>query len=164
MNIYLYGLILFIARLLDVSIGSIRTILLVKGKSILAALFAFLEIIIWFYAVNEALLNNDNIIILIFYALGYAFGTYFGSIINDKYIKGYYNVLVVTSNNKLVSKIKNNNFGISNISLNNKKLLLFIIIKKKDLKTLKNLINSCDKNAFIIINETKDINNGYINI
>ena len=142
MNIYLYGLILFIARLLDVSIGSIRTILLVKGKSILAALFAFLEIIIWFYAVN---------------------GTYFRSIINNKYIKGYYNIIVVTSKNKLITKLKKSNFGISHISLNNKKILLFIIIKKKNLKNLKELINSYDKNAFIIINETKDVNNGYIN-
>ena len=163
MNIYVYGLILFIARVLDVSIGSIRTILLVKGKSLFAALFSFLEIIIWFYAVNEALINNDNIIILLFYACGYSFGTYFGSIINNKYIKGYYNIIVVTSKNKLIIKLKKSNFGISHISLNNKKILLFIIIKKKNLKNLKELINSYDKNAFIIINETKDVNNGYIN-
>ena len=163
MNIYVFGIILFFARMLDVTIGSIRTIFLVKGKSILAALFSFLEIIIWFYAVNEALINNNNIIILLFYACGYSFGTYFGSIINNKYIKGYYNVIVVTSKNKLIAKLKESNYGISHISLNNKKILLFLIIKKKNLKYLKELINSYDKNAFIIINETKDVNNGYIN-
>ena len=162
MNIYIYGLILFIARLLDVSIGSIRTILLVKGKSILAALFSFLEIIIWFYAVNKALIYNDNIIVLLFYALGYSFGTYMGSIINDKYINGYFNIMVITSKKKMISILKKNNFGMSYTLLDNKKLLLLIIIKKKKLKTLKSIIDSIDKKAFITINETKEIKNGFI--
>ena len=67
---------IFFARLLDVTLGTFRTIILVKGKTLIAAFLAFAEILIWFLVAKEALVNtNNNFIIPIFYALGYTTGT-----------------------------------------------------------------------------------------
>ena len=68
---------IFLARIVDVSLGTIRTVLVVKGKNITPAIVAFFEVLIWFYAAREALNTNiDSIFIPIFYAGGYAAGTY----------------------------------------------------------------------------------------
>ena len=161
MNTLGYAIIIFFARMIDVSIGSIRTVLIVKEKSILASIFAFFEILIWFYAINQTIINNNNLLYLCFYAGGYMIGTFIGTIITKKHIKGYYNVIIISRNKYLSKYLKSKDYGVSLTSLNNKKYLLFVVINKKLLSNLKACILEKDKNAFFIINETKEINNGY---
>ena len=81
---------IFLARIIDVSLGTVRTYFIVKGKRTIAAIIAFVEIFIWFYAAREAL-NTEitSIFIVISYAAGYATGTYLGTIINEMFISGF---------------------------------------------------------------------------
>ena len=75
---------IFLARILDVTIGTIRTMFIVKGNKIIASIFAFFELIIWYYAAREALNTEINsILIPISYALGFGVGTYLGIAINN---------------------------------------------------------------------------------
>jgi len=83
----LFCLFIFFGRALDVSIGSIRVVFLVKGRSFLAALLSFIEIIIWFVVIQKIIINKINILELCCYALGYSFGTYIGTFINKKYVE-----------------------------------------------------------------------------
>ena len=96
---------IFLARIVDVSLGTIRTVLVVKGKNITPAIVAFFEVLIWFVVAREAL-NTDlnSILIPIFYALGYATGTYIGTFITSKVVDGLIGVQVITisTNNKML--------------------------------------------------------------
>ena len=81
----LFCIFIFLGKTLDVSMGSIRVIFLVKGRSLLASFFAFVEILLWFIIIRTILINKINIIELLSYALGYSFGTYIGILINKKF-------------------------------------------------------------------------------
>ena len=73
---------IFVARLIDVSLGTFRTINTVKGKNFVASLIGMVEITVWFLVVKEALNTDNNSYWIVFsYALGFSVGTYIGGII-----------------------------------------------------------------------------------
>ena len=79
---------IFFARICDVSLGTVRMVVTVKGKSVLAAVLAFLEVFIWFMIAREAL-NTEitSLWIPLSYAGGFASGTLIGSTLSKKFIK-----------------------------------------------------------------------------
>ncbi len=156
---------IFFARIVDVSLGTVRTYFIVKGNRTIAAIIAFVEIFIWFYAAREALSTDiTSIMIVISYAAGYATGTYLGTIINEMFISGFVNIQVVSNkiSDKEIEEIKKNNFGISVIETIDNKRMLFIETDKKRSKECLKLIEKLDQSSFIIINDSKVAYNGYI--
>ena len=163
MNNLLLYLEIFFARIIDVSIGSVRTIYLVKQKNFIACILAFIEIVIWFLVAKEALTGNSNIFVIISYAGGYATGTYLGGLINKYLVHGNFTILIITEKAKeIYTELKENNFGVSEIVLDDQKSIILIEIKKRTLKKAKKIINKLDRKAFVIVNESLDVENGYI--
>ena len=161
---------LFFVRILDVSLGTIRTILTVKGKNLSASIFGFFEVAVWFMVVNEAL-NTDltSIWIVISYAGGFAAGTYIGSFLSDKLIKGSFGLQIITSmKDEIVKILRNKGFAVSVMDIKGQdektsKHMLFLEIDKKQFTKVRNLIKSIDEKAFVVVNETKFVQNGYFN-
>ena len=154
---------IFLARIADVSIGVIRTVELVKDNTFKAVVLAFFEVFIWILIAREALINI-NILVAIFYSLGYAVGTLIGSYLSKLLIKGTLSVQVISSKIKLndMKNIKENGYGLTNINLDNNKKLLLIEVNKKKLNNIINIIKNIDSKAFITVSDTKYIKNGFI--
>lgn len=161
---------IFCARACDVSLGTLRTVYSVKGKSLIAAIIAFIEVFIWYMVAREALNTAvDSLWIPIAYSGGYATGTLLGTLISSKFINGLICVQVITqkNNQKLIDAIRAAGYGVSIVALKNdydavKKEMLLIEINKKSLKNLTSLIKKVDASAFMMINETKIVQNGLI--
>lgn len=161
---------IFFARLLDVSIATYRTMVMVKGKKVFPAILGFFEVLIWFMVVQESINTKiDSLWIPVSYAAGYAIGSLLGSYLSGKFIKGVCAVQVITdkSNQKLLNAIKKSDFGVSIIELKKeknipKKELYLIEVNSNRVKELKNLVNQYDEKAFIIVSDSKFTTNGYI--
>ena len=170
MNLFLLCLKIFFARLIDVSLGTIRTIYTVKGKDFIAALIGIVEITVWFLVVKEALNTNNNSMWIIFsYAMGFSIGTYIGGKISNKFIKSHLEVQVILSrkDDSVLNKIREAGYGVTAIEVKGTKdikYMLYIQIKDSTLDRLKNLIRKLDSKAFIVINEAKYVENGYFNV
>lgn len=160
---------IFFARLIDVSLGTIRTIYTVKEKNIIASIIGFVEVTIWFLVVKEALNTYDNSYYIVFsYASGFAIGTYIGGVLSNKFIKMKLGVQVITSkkDNNMVNQIRKYGYGVSiiNIEGDSQKYMLYIQIDSNNYSKLINLIKKIDNKAFIVVNETKYVQNGYFKI
>ena len=161
---------IFLARVLDVTLGTIRTIYSVKGKELLSALIAFFEVLVWFIVAKEALNTSINsIFIPLSYSLGYATGTLLGTYIANHYISGLECVQIITKkdNIRLIQQIRQNGYGLSIVSLKKdydeiERELLIVGLNKKSLNNLINIVKNEDNNAFLMINETKLVQNGLI--
>lgn len=159
----------FCVRVMDVSLGTMRTIVVVKGKKLIASLIGFFEVLIWFLVVREALNTDlDSIWIAISYAGGFATGTYIGGILSNQFIKGNFGVQVILSDedNKIVDTLRKEGFAVSVIDVKGQereknKYMLFIEIDKKKFNYLRDLIKKLDDKAFIVVNETRMVQNGY---
>lgn len=167
MGIFLLCVEIFFARILDVSLGTIRTLFTVKGKSFMAAFIGFIEILIWYLVVKEVLVtDNANFFVVTSYCLGFAAGTYVGSVLSKKFMRGNLTVQVITTNN-IADNLRDNDFAVSVLDVRGKnedesRYMLFIEIENKDLYNLQKLIKELDKNAFIVVNESKLVLNGYM--
>ena len=127
--LFIMCLKIFSARIIDVSLGTIRTVFTVKGKNLLAAVIGFVEVFIWFLIAREAL-NTDNIsiFIAISYALGYATGTYIGGIISKILIKSKLNVQVITDNINLVDILRKEGYAVSLVDIKGKDSDKYLLI------------------------------------
>lgn len=170
MQLFFLCIKIFFARILDVSIGTTRTMLMVKGKTVIMVILAFLEVFIWFLVAREALVTNvESIWIPISYSLGYATGTFIGSYISNTFIKGIVGVQVVVGkdNKALLSNIRKHGYAVSIVDLKddyegNKRDMLYFQINNRNLKKLVSLIKQYEANAFIVVNDTKAVQNGFI--
>ena len=164
MKLLLLCMKIFFARIMDVSLGVVRTMELVKNNTFKAVVIAFFEVLIWFLIAREALSTSEfNILIAIFYALGYSCGTLIGSYFSKFFIKGISSVLIISSNirNKDINYIKKRGYGISSLTLDNNKKMLFIQIENRSLNDLLKVIRCIDDGSFISVLDTKNKINGY---
>ena len=159
---------IFFARILDVSLGTTRTVLIGKGQKIKAFLIGFIEVFIWFNVARTALSGEVHYAVGIAYALGHATGTFVGIYGTEKFLKGTLTVQVITSsqNDDLVNHIRNEGYAVSVVDAKGKddstKYMLFIEINKHSYRHLIKEIKTMDKDAFVIANETKYVLNGFV--
>ena len=161
---------IFAARIIDVTLGTLRTVFFVKGKTIEPFIIAFFEVLIWYLIAKEALNTVGNTFyIAVSYAGGYATGTFIGSYLSKRLIKGEVGVQVILEEgyDKLINKLHKKGYGVSIIELKNDydgkyKDMLFIEVSTKNLKELTNIIKTYDNDAFMVVNETKIVHNGFV--
>lgn len=169
MDLLILCLKIFFVRIIDVSMGTCRTIVTVKGKRVYASLIGFVEVFVWFVIVKEALNTDEtSLFVALSYAAGYATGTYIGGWLSATFIKGNFGVQVITSskNDSMIDFLRQKGYAVSVINVEgqdkeNEKYMLFLEIDKKQFKNLKKLIKSLDEKAFIVVNETREVENGY---
>lgn len=161
---------IFFARLIDVSLGTFRTINTVKGRDLIAALIGIVEITVWFLVVKEALNTDNNSLWIVFsYAMGFSVGTYIGGKVSKIFIKSNLEVQVILSSkdDNIVNKIREAGYGVTAIEVKGNKdtkYMLYIQIRDKSLEKLKNIVRKLDNRAFIVVNETKYVENGYFGL
>lgn len=167
MGLYLLCLEIFLARICDVTIGTIRTIMTVKGKNLLATILAFFEVTIWFVMVKDALTSEYNsILIVLSYALGYATGTYLGGYISS-FIKSKLGIQIIIDEDdkKLIDLLRQHGFAVTvtNVEGYNKekKYMLLLEIESKRFKELEGIVHQNNNKIFMTVNETKYVKNGY---
>lgn len=159
---------IFLVRIMDVSLGTIRTVMTVRGKNVIAALIGFIEVTIWFLVVKDALNSASNSLwIAVSYAGGFATGTFIGGFISKTFIKSKLGVQIVIQekNKKLVDILRESGYAVSVVSAQgfegNNKLMLFLEIENNHLIEVEEIVKRYDERAFIVVNETKYVQNGY---
>ena len=165
-------LIVCMGRIIDVALGTTRTIFTVKGRSHIAAIIGFVEAILWFLIVREALSYQaegmETYLIAISYALGYSLGTFSGGFITSKFIKSKINVQIISShkNDELVTALSQAGFGATILiakgsTKHEDRYMLLIETDNRQLKVLKSIVTEKDPKAFVTISDIKSTQNGY---
>jgi uncharacterized protein YebE (UPF0316 family) len=109
-NTLLIGFLIFLARIGDVSIGTVRTIVTVQGRSLLAFSLAIFELLIWITVVSTVIHKiKDQPILALFYAVGYATGNVVGIAVERKIALGIIvlKVFTRTTGKQLAVRIRN---------------------------------------------------------
>ncbi len=170
MTLFLLCIKIFFARITDVTLGTLRTIYTVRGKTVTAGIIAFIEVFIWFVIAREAL-NTDlqSIWIVIAYSGGYATGTILGTFIANNFVNSLISIEVITTKATTdnINKIRKEGYGVSVVNtvenINDEKTkILYITLNSRNLEKLKRIIKEIDPSAFLVIKESKIVQNGYI--
>ncbi len=107
--------LIFLARILDVSIGTLRLIFVSKGFKIYAPILGFFEVVIWLLAIGQIMQHLDNFMCYFAYGLGFATGNYIGIYLDEKMSLGTVLIRVVPKfdTTNLINHLRADNFGTS---------------------------------------------------
>jgi uncharacterized protein YebE (UPF0316 family) len=165
---FLFGyLFIFFARVADVTLATIRTLMVVQGRRFQAAIIGFFEVSIYVTALSKVVGGLSDPFKLLSYALGFAFGNYFGITIENKIALGNLatQIILKTSDNKeLIQVLRDKGFGVTVLvgqGLEGSREILNVVINRKDLDSLKKLVYDYDNKAFITVNSINPISGGY---
>ena len=158
-------LLIFIARIFDVSLETIRVVYISKGIKFLAPIIAFFEILIWLLAFEVVLSNLSNIATFLAFAAGFAMGTYIGLLIEEKLSIGMVVVRIITSEgaDELMEKLKAGNYGVTRmegVGAREPVTVLLTLVDRHDLHHLIGLINESNPHAFYSIEDIRTANEG----
>ncbi len=96
-DLVFWSLVIVIARIGDVSISTVRTILMIQGRRGLAIALAVPEILIWVFVVSRVVTEiQQKPIYGIAYAIGFASGTYLGLMIESRLALGRQAIRIIT--------------------------------------------------------------------
>ncbi len=165
-NLYSYfllPLLIFLARICDVTIGTLRIILVSKGKKYIAPFLGFFEMIIWILAITHIFENLNNWACYIGYAAGFASGNFIGIIVEEKIALGFELIRIITSKDAddLIASLKAKGHGITSIRAHGSKGdvgIIYSVIKRSDLKSFISFMKKHNPNAFYTIEDIRFVN------
>jgi len=157
--------LIFIARICDVSLGTIRIIFVARGRRFLAPLLGFFEIMIWLIAIGKVVQNLDNIGCLVAYAAGFSAGNFAGIWIEDKLAVGTYLVRTITKGDagELIRALNAGDYGATSMSAEGSTgpvRIIYTIIKRGDLRRVAEIIRNYDEKAFYSIEDVRFVREG----
>lgn len=160
----LIPLLIFFARLIDVSMSTIRIILIVNEKRVAASVLSFLEMFVWLVAVTQTLKNLSNVMCYIAFAGGFAVGTYIGMLIEKKLSMGIVLIRITTTEkdgNQLISFLKQHKFRITSVNAEGnfgKTNIIFTIVMRKEMNSVIEVIKQFNPNAFYTVENIRYVN------
>lgn len=163
-------LIIFFAKIVEVSISTIRLVYINKGERVIGAILGFVEIMIWLLVVSSVLNNiTEDPFKILAYAAGFSLGNFMGVTIESKIAVGLSSIQVVVNEEAgeiLAEILRDESYGVTIIDGrgrdDSKKTLLFIQLKRKKIPEAVKIIKQSAPDAYITVNDIKSMVGGYI--
>ena len=158
-------LLIFISRIFDVSLGTMRIIFVSRGHKFIAPILGFFEVLIWLIAISQIMQNLSSILYYLAYAGGFAMGTFVGIMIENKLAIGILvlRIILATDELKLKEQLCLSGYGVTIVDAkgaNGDVKIVYTIVRRKDLNDVLAIVNQCHSNAFYSIEDAKTANQG----
>ena len=162
----LLPLLIFLSRVLDVSIGTMRLIFVSKGFKILAPMLGFFEVTIWLLAIGQIMQHLNNIMCYIAYGAGFAMGNYIGIVLEEKMSIGTVLIRVIPKLNtdKLIDFLREREFAVTTVDvegMSGKVKMLLSIVNRKHTEAYIEAVNQFNPKAFYTIEDIGSVKEGY---
>jgi uncharacterized protein YebE (UPF0316 family) len=170
-NIYTYlvlPLLIILARIVDVSIDTIKIILIAFGNKAIAPILGFFEVLVWLTAVTRIFENLDNWVCYIAYAFGFALGSYIGMRIEEKLAIGVQIIRVITRKDasELIQVLRMKGFGVTSLEAERSQGqvgILYSIVNRKSITEIVQVIKENNPNPFYTIEDIRFVSQQYGN-
>jgi uncharacterized protein YebE (UPF0316 family) len=165
MTAVLGALLIFCLRILDVSVGTLRVMYMVRGDRRKAVPLAFFESAIWVFAISRIMKEVDNWGNMLAFAAGFAAGTLVGMTLDRWIASGFVLVRVISDEVRLAGEIRSAGFGVTALSgegRGGEQDILFIVALRRRGQELLELIRRVDDGAFVTIDPVQKAMGGYL--
>ncbi|MGD2245844.1 MAG: DUF2179 domain-containing protein [Candidatus Aminicenantes bacterium] len=151
-------LLIFSARILDVSLGTIRIVFVSKSLKFLAPAVGFVEVIIWLLTLRVIMQNLNNFACYIAYGAGFALGTFIGLQIEKRIAIGNSVFRIITQDDatELIGRLRSDGYGVTSMKAQGIKgevNVIYMIIKREDFKKVTQIIKQFNPKAFFTVED-----------
>ena len=151
---------IFLARICDVTIGTMRIIFVSRGMKMVAPILGFFEVFIWIIAVGQIFQNLTNPLNYFAYAAGFATGNYVGMIVEEKLAMGLALIRIITQRDatNLIDYLRAAGYGVTVLDAQGKHgpgKVIFSVVKRKNIKNVEDAIHEFNPKAFYSIEDVR---------
>lgn len=157
--------LIFLARVLDVSLGTMRIVFVSKDLKYLAPFVGFFEVLIWLFAIRAIMQNLNNIACYLAYGAGFAMGTFIGLYIEKRLAIGKSILRIITQKDstELIDNLRLKGFGVTSMDaqgVKGKVHIIYMIIKRQDFENVAEIIKKFNPNAFYTVEDARLVSKG----
>lgn len=159
-------MVIFFARVCDVTLGTLRIIFVSRGKRNLAPLFGFFEVLIWIVIIGQLVQHLHSVTAYIGYAAGFAAGNFVGIWLEDRLALGTYVIRIIASENgaSLIHSLHTAGFGVTRLDGHGSAgpvSVIYTIVRRRNVDQALGIIRKTAPEAFITIEETRSTEKGF---
>lgn len=162
-------IIVALAKVLEISIQSVKVVCMVKGQKVIAAILAFIECMVWGLVVSSVITTlSENITLLVSYCFGYAAGLYLGSIIENKLAIGTSSLQIMVKEEHIKEVghyLKEHDRGFTVLEghgVKDKMYVVIIVLPRKDTKrVVKDVSEITGNQSFVVTSDVSKFTGGY---
>ncbi len=166
-GIPLLPIFIYFARILDVSIGTLRIIFVTRGLRSLAPVLGFFEVIIWLLAVSQVVRNLSSPMLIVAYGAGYATGNYVGMLIESRLRLGLVLLRIITRKDasKIVNFLRLEQHQVTKVEAegpHGKVHVIFVVLKRKMLSGIIQTLKMYHPHAYFSIEDVREVHEGLL--
>ncbi|MBN1540933.1 DUF2179 domain-containing protein [candidate division KSB1 bacterium] len=166
-SVFLGALLIFVARVTDVSLGTMRMIFIIQGRKYIAALVGLVEVTIFLLAIAKAISGIGNLFHVFAYSSGFAIGTLLGISIENRLALGWSHVRVISKKSDQITQIlRENGFGVTVVDgrgLKGPIELVYTVVRRRQTGLVLKLVEAIDSAAFVTMHDSRHIFRGHMN-
>ena len=161
-------MVIFLAKIVEVSLQTVRVVLITKGERLIGAFIGFFEVVIWIMIVGNVITDiTSDPFKAVAYALGFAVGNYVGSWLEEKIGIGMSEIQAIVlekDGGALAEVLRDNGYAVTVVDGQGKNFprnILFMYVRRKRVKAVVDLIRNQQANAVITVSEAKPMYGGF---
>jgi uncharacterized protein YebE (UPF0316 family) len=160
------GLFIFVLRLTDVTLGTMRILMTVRGRKLWAGLIGFVEVTIFIVAISQVVRNVSNLWNVLGYSAGFAAGTMVGMTIEERLALGYTVVRIISANlgAEIKAAIHRAGFGATEMAgrgMREAVNIIEVVARRADVPAILQIVDGVDSRAFVTVEETRRVYRGW---
>lgn len=165
---WLIPLLIFVARIFDVSIGTVRMIMVISGHRVASAALGFVEVLIWVLAVGGAVEHLSNPVAVLAFAGGFATGTLVGMTIEKRLAIGFRVVRVINAKPglDLADSLRERGYTATRIDGRDRDgpvEIVFVTVRRRAVPELLDRIAEVTPSAFLSVERAERVS-GYVQL
>lgn len=158
--------VIFVLRVADMSLDTLRVLFVIRGRRSLAWLLGFFQSALWVVAITSVLSNLDNLWNVVGYASGFATGNVVGMTIEEHLAIGHGHMRIISSRrgNAIAEAIRRSGYAATEIAGRGKDGTVSVIncsVRRRDIQDLRKQVHAIDPEAFLTIEEIRPLHRGF---
>lgn len=169
LDVIFTALMIFILRVVNYAIGTVRMIAITRNLKLLAAILAAIEALVFAVVIAGVVNDLDNFINLFAYCAGAAVGSWVGMVIEARLVRGYMiaNVFANGDGETIAAKLREAGFGVTttqSLGRDGVVTTLRSVLDKREMKRFNALVNQIKPDAFMVAEEARSVQRGWLGI
>jgi uncharacterized protein YebE (UPF0316 family) len=159
-SLVILPVLIFITRIVDVSLGTLRIIFINRNLRYYAAVSGFFEVLVWLLVIRQVFQQLDNPVCFVAYAAGFAAGNFVGVFIENKISIGRVVIRIITNRDadELASFLRSSGYALTVVEgegATGPVKIIFAIVERRDIEAIVKIIKSYNPNAFYSLEDIR---------
>jgi uncharacterized protein YebE (UPF0316 family) len=165
-NIWVGALVIFVLRVLNMTLDTLRMLFMLRGRKTLAWIFGFLVSLIFVFLLTSILANLNSILYILAYSAGFATGGVVGMWIEERLAIGFTHLQIISPRRGAVmaQKLREGGYAVTEIPARGKDgmvSMLSLSVRRKQVVDVEKIINECDDQAFVTSEDVHPMRRGF---